>query len=379
MAAAGCRPDPTPREQPPKGQALPESAAWSAASLDSLVAPIARRVANGDIVGAEVLVMKEGRTVLHEALGWKDREARIPLQRNTIFRLRSMTKPFIAAAVLLLADEGLISLSDPVARYLPEFSTERSSRITIQQLLTHTAGYAFQDFPRPRTEYTSLEEAAGDVARAGPSHPPGRYRYSDVSPTVLAALVSGVTGIPVEHFIRMRILRPLGMRDTHTDFAPDSAWADRVASTYRLGPSGQLEKYWDPSRPPEYSYFRASGGMYGTPMDYARFLSMWLDSGGIPGGGRLLSDSAVAAALRRHPGGHGYHWFLESAAGGERGVFWADGYDGTIAIASPANRAMVLYFTQSGEAARTRSLLEQVERLGLVRSPADGSDPEARP
>jgi CubicO group peptidase (beta-lactamase class C family) len=152
-----------------------------------------------------------------------------------------------------------------------------------------------------------------------------------------------------------------------------------MASTYRLEPTGRIEKYWDPSRPPLFGYFRASGGMYGTPMDYARFLSMWLDRGRIPGGGRLLSDSAVVAALRRHPGRHGYHWFVEPAARGGLRVFWADGYDGTIAIASPANRVMVLYFTQSGEAARTRSLLEQVERLGLVRSPADGSDPEARP
>ncbi|HUE96116.1 MAG TPA: serine hydrolase domain-containing protein [Longimicrobiaceae bacterium] len=359
--------------------ALPESVGWPAALLDSLVAPIARRVASGDIVGAEVLVIKDGRIVLHEAFGWKDKEARIPLHRNTIFRLRSMTKPFIAAAVLLLADEGRLSLSDPVALYLPEFMTERSSRITIEQLLTHTAGYAFQDFPRPRTEYASLDDAARDVARAGPSHPPGRYRYSDVSPTVLGALVSRVAGIPVDRFIRARILRPLGMADTHTEFAPDSAWADRVASTYRVGPTGRIEKYWDPSRPQQFDYFRASGGMYGTPMDYARFLAMWLDSGRIPGGGLLLSDSAVGAALRPHPGGHGYHWFVEPADWSELRVFWADGYDGTIAIASPAERVIVLYFTQSGEAARTRSLLAQVERLGLVRSPTDGSDPGARP
>lgn len=377
-AAAGCRADPAPRDQARTAYASPEFVGWQAASLDSLLAPIARRVASGEIVGAEIVVVKDGHIVLQEAFGWKDREARTPLRRNSIYRLRSMTKPFIAAAVLLLAEEGRLSLTAPVTRYLPEFATERSARITIEQLLTHTAGYAFQDFPRPRTDYASLEEAAGDVARAGPSHPPGRYRYSDVGPTVLGALVSRVAGIPVDRFIRERILWPLGMRDTFTDFAPDSAWADRVASTYRIGPSGRLEKYWDPSRPQRYGYFRASGGMYGTALDYARFMAMWLDRGRLPGGGRLLSEPSVAAALRRHPGGHGYHWFVEPAAGG-RPVFWADGSDGTIAIASPADRVTVLYFTQSGGAAGTGSLLGRLVRLGLVGSPTGRQEPEARP
>lgn len=377
-AAAGCRAGPAPQDQARAAYPPPDSVDWQAASLDSLVGPIARRVVSGEIVGAEVLVMKDGHVVLHQAFGWKDREARTPLRRNTIFRLRSMTKPFIAAAVLLLADEGRLSLSDPVARYLPEFETERSSRITIEQLLTHTAGYAFQGFPRPRTDYASLEEAAQDVARAGPSHPTGRYRYSDVGPTVLGALVSRVAGIPVDRFIRERILRPLGMRDTFTGFAPDSAWAGRLASTYRIGASGRLEKYWDPSRPQRYGYFRASGGIYGTPMDYARFLAMWLDRGRLPGGGRLLSESSVAAALQRNPGGHGYHWFVEPAPGG-RPVFWADGSDGTIAIALPADRVMALYFTQSGEAAGTGSLLGRLVRLGLVGSRIERQNPEARP
>lgn len=334
--------------------AEPEAVGLSSAALQGLADSIACRVAAGDLVGAEILIIKNGKAILHEALGWSDREREIPLEKNSIYRIRSMTKPFIGTAVLMLYEEGRLQLDDDVAEYLPSFDNDRSRAITIRQLLTHTSGLAdlsrSAGLPKEPEEYGSLREVVDAVGAVGPVGPPGTYQYSDAGTATLGALVAERSGMPLERFLEARILAPLGMGDTHTRFAPEAEWADRVNGTYRWSAeTAAFTRYWDPSREQRHPYFRASGGLYSTVMDYARFMTMWMDKGR-HGDQRVLSEAAVETALRSLAGGeYGMQWQVPQTpiVDGMPTMFGHGGSDGTEALALPAINALVLYFTQS--------------------------------
>jgi len=109
-----------------------------AAHLQAINEMVDRWIDNQEVVGTEYVIIQKGDTVLHQARGWRDREADLPMELNTIFQVRSMTKPVLATGVLLLASEGLLDLDDRVAQHLPSFS---SSSATIRQLLTRTDGF----------------------------------------------------------------------------------------------------------------------------------------------------------------------------------------------------------------------------------------------
>jgi CubicO group peptidase (beta-lactamase class C family) len=121
--------------------ATPEESGLSSEALDALAAGVRQWVEEGDVVGAEFLLMKDRRIVLHQAVGWRDKEKGLPLERNSIYRIRSMTKPFTATAVFILMEEGRLSLEDRVARYPPSWQNDSSRDITIRQLLSHTGGF----------------------------------------------------------------------------------------------------------------------------------------------------------------------------------------------------------------------------------------------
>ncbi len=114
-------------ESPGFPYAQPEEVGLSSAKLDRLADEVAQWVAGGEIVGAELLIVKDRRVVLHEAFGWSDREERRPMERNSLFCIKSMSKPFTAAAILMLEEDGKLSLDDPVSRYIPTFTNDRSS------------------------------------------------------------------------------------------------------------------------------------------------------------------------------------------------------------------------------------------------------------
>lgn len=113
----------------------------------------------GRIVGAELLIIKNRRIVWHQAVGWSDRERQIPLERNSIYRIRSMTKPFTGTAILMLAEEGRLDLDDRVVRYLSSFYSERSDAITIRELMTFGAGFEQTRFPDGYWESPDLRSA----------------------------------------------------------------------------------------------------------------------------------------------------------------------------------------------------------------------------
>ena len=329
----------------------------------------------GAVVGAEIRIIRSRRTVLHHVCGWLDREEGRPWRPDSICDVRSMAKPLLGTAALMLAEDGALSLGDPVARYLPSFGGGRSRTITIEQLLHHTAGFEHPGFPTRLRRGRDLRAVADAVGERGPTDEPGSgFRYSDAGSAVLGAVVAVAADEPVERVITRRILEPLGMGDTCT--APPIPTHPRLASAYKRV-DGRFERYWSPADPPRLHFYPAAGGLLSTTGDYARFLAAWMD-GGRSRAGRLLRGHTVAMALRSVPltrlpgerGNHGMQWWLYSDPAEGEGiqlVFGSDGSDGTWAMAAPGLDLMVLYFTQS----RGGSTVFDV--MGMVRGVVEGA------
>lgn len=322
----------------------------SSASLHSLQDHVAAWCRDGRIVGAELLIRRGGEVHTHAAFGWRNRERRQRLEVGSIYRVRSMAKPFVATAALMLADAGALDVDDAVARYLPSWDNPRSRAVTLRQLMGHVGGFE-QSWPRPLETFADLRAAVDAVGEAGPRHPPGvEHRYSDVGGATVAAVVAAITGEPIEDVLRARILAPLNLADTHLGFDVDAPWVQRMVSTYRWLPAERrFECYWDPSRPQRVPFFRGGGGMYTTLADYATFLEAWMHAGR-HGSTNLLRPETVHAALQRAPDGR-YGMFWDLPRGGRPGAmpptFGHVGTDGTWAMAVPELDLVALYFTQS--------------------------------
>lgn len=346
------------------------------AALDAHVAAL---VDEGQVVGAELLVIKGGRTVLHTAHGWRDREAGRPMEPGGVFCVRSMTKPLVGALTAMLVEDGALDEDDPVAKFLPDFDTDDHRAITIGQLWTHTSG-----LPMSHLLDQELATLAGleAVARLGATRPladaPGsRFRYSDQGTDTLAAALEKASGADAATLVRERLLAPLGMAHSACVLGEGHPLRALACAKY-VGSPGQWTRYWSPEDPPLFPVFLGSQGLYATATDYARFLDLFLHKGRGPAG-RLLRRSSVRAILtpatetRVGPTGFGgltcrygrlmTLWTRPGADGADEEVvvFGHNGSDGTHAWAFPEQDALVLYFTQSRG---TDTGLGVEERLG---------------
>ena len=357
----------------PFSRSSPEDVGMSSERLRHVVNTVQEWVDNDEIVGAVMLVIRHDKIVLHEAVGWSDREKNIPMDVGTIFQMRSMTKPLTGTAILLLMEEGRLLLSDRVSRYLPSFDNRKSREITIFQLLTHTSGITGS----VGTEYASLREAADDVGKMGPSFAPGTdHQYSSNGSGTLGALIEEISGMPADEFIQQRILDPLQMEDSFFEhMVPDDPRRLRVGAAYRRE-SGKWTKWWDNSQGdprPWYPYFHAAGGLVSTAMDYATFMSMMLHGGRV-GTTQLLSPTTVKLATSPHSEYvydartqrerwrfYGLHWSVLTdkyrliPGLASSGSFGHGGAQGTYAGADPQQDLIFIYLTQSrGNQTRAR-------------------------
>lgn len=171
-----------------------------------------------DAPGAVVLVQRGGKTILRKAYGLADLATRQPLTPETPMRLGSVTKQFTAVAVLLLADEGKLALTDDITRFLPDYPTH-GKKITVEHLLTHTSGIpnytALPDYPARQAQDFTLDGMIARFRDAPLEFEPGtRFSYSNSGYFLLGAIVEKVSGQPYAQFLAQRIFIPLGMRDT---------------------------------------------------------------------------------------------------------------------------------------------------------------------
>jgi len=348
---------------PPFPPAPPDRVELSTETLELLASHIQEFVDRDDIVGAEVHVIKDRRTVLHRAFGHADREEDRRMEVNSIHCVRSMTKPLVGTAIQMLIDEGRLELDTKVSDLLPAFDTSKMKDVTIEILLTHTSGLPFSTLTKALTDYADLEDVANEAAATGPTFRPGAgFQYSDAGADTLGAVVEHLSGMTAGQFIQDRILGPLDMSESITLLEEDDPRARRIPSAYSGGP-GQWSRHWRPRvDPPIFPLFLTSQSLYSTTTDYARFLAHWIDSARA-NESALISEAAVSRALSPgevvegidpgFPGlevTYGHLWMLyhsEAEARLDPVIFGHNGSDGTYAWAWPELDLIVLFFTQS--------------------------------
>jgi CubicO group peptidase (beta-lactamase class C family) len=338
----------------------PEQVEMEPAVLQAGVTLFRQAVERDELQGAVLLVARHGRIVLHEAIGWRDKQAERPIERDTLFRMASNTKPVVAAAILALAEEGKLRLDDPVSRHLPAFARERSEEIRIEHLLMHTSGLRIPTiFLKPLLERSSEHPDAPSLrlevnrfAEIGPKGAPGTsYSYSNPGYNTLGAIIETVSGQPLETFLHQQFYGPLGMNDTHHVARPDKQ--SRMASVYKRK-QGKWQRTWQPGDAADYPFVRGSGGMISTAADYARFCQMFLCQGRFEGRQYLTPDSIKAATspqtrslytekeLASRTSFYGYGWSVSG-----NGVYCHGGSDGTFAWVDPHRHIVGIVLTQS--------------------------------
>ncbi len=371
--------------------AVPESVGMSSERLKRLDDAMHEYVSDGRLAGAVVLVARRGRVVYHKAFGERDMESGSPMRKNAIFRIASQTKALVSAGILALQEQGKLLISDPLGRFLPEFSktgvavaTEAGGYevvpakrpITLRDLLTHTAGISYgQGTAKDRWEaagvqgwyFADREEPVGETIARMASLPfdaqPGERWVYGYNTDILGAVAERASGKPLDVFLREAVLEPLGMKDTHF-YLPEGK-ADRLATVYSATEDG-LERAPEPGHMvgqgqylngPRVS-FSGGAGLLSTARDYSRFLQMMLN-GGTLDGRRILSRKTVELMVSDHlhaidfrPGqGFGLGFYVIEDVGargtpGSVGEFgWGGAYHSTY-WADPQEGLVVAYLTQ---------------------------------
>ncbi len=255
-------------------------------------------VENQQVAGVVTLVARKGRIVHLAAVGLADVDGKRPMQEDTLFAIASMTKPISATAVMILQDEGKLSIDDPVSKYIPEFKNVAlkdgppSRAITIRDCLTHTSGIVGSQ----RCERT-LKETAEMLAKRPLGFQPGaKWAYSP-GLNVCGRVVEVVSGQPFDKFLAERIFGPLKMNDT--TFCPTPSQRKRLAAVYEPGADKKSLKrvsHWISEDRCERAP-NPSGGLVSKAADMARFYQMVLNGGELDGR-RIVSKASVKEMTR---------------------------------------------------------------------------------
>jgi CubicO group peptidase (beta-lactamase class C family) len=255
-------------------------------------------VGKKEIAGAVTVVVTKDKVIHLESTGLADVASKRPMTPETIFWIASMTKPITGTAVLMLQDEGKLKVSDPVAKYLPEFAglktpSGQPANLTIAQLMTHTSGLGEADMEKAKQARTLAGMIPLFLAAPMQYEPGEKWKYTQSGINTTARIVEVVSGQTFDAFLQQRLFDPLGMKDT-TFYLTDPQRA-RLVTAYALNKdTRELEPV--PPRP-DYDGTRnrppqGNGGLYSTGPDYARFCQMLL-GGGTYGGHQYLSAEAM--------------------------------------------------------------------------------------
>lgn len=287
-------------------------------------------VDEGELAGAATAVWRDG-AIQTACAGWRDIETRLPIERDTIFRIASMTKPVTSVAALMLVEEGRIALTDPISKYAPEYSRMRVLRspdgpledtdecvrpITVEDLLTHRSGLTYGDFHRGPIARAYREALGGDIdsdvapddwirrlAKLPLIGQPGSAMYYGQSTDLLGFLIARIEGTSLGALLDRRIFGPLGMKDTGFFIPPQKR--GRRSSAYGFDDAGRMLKRitWGsavmPERPESMAYESGGAGLWSTVDDYLKFARLFLGDGAVDGV-RLLRPETLSMMMRDH-------------------------------------------------------------------------------
>jgi CubicO group peptidase (beta-lactamase class C family) len=345
-----------------------------------------------EVSGVVTLVATPDRIVHLDAIGSADIAGNKPMRPDTIFWIASMTKPVTATAVLMMQEEGKLSVDDPVAKHLPEFKDLKTAdgkpvQVTIRHLLTHTSGLGEITADEART----IKDLAGliplYVARPVKFEPGTKWTYCQSGINTAARIVEVVSGVSFDRFVERRLFGPLGMKDT--TFYLSEEQLPRLATSYRRTDKGELEAMkvgiLHGKAPTSRDRFpAANGGLFSTAPDYARFCRMILEGGELEGR-RYLKPESVALMTAVQTGdlktgftggnGWGLGWCVARQPQGvtamlSPGTFGHGGAYGTQAWIDPVKKRIYLLMIQradypNSDASDVRRAFQEVANSAL--------------
>jgi CubicO group peptidase (beta-lactamase class C family) len=388
--------------------AKPDSVGMSAERLAKLNAAMKSLVDQGRLAGTVTMVSRHGKVVEFDANGKRDIAANAAMQKDSIFRIYSMTKPITGVAMMMLFEEGKWQLNDPVSKFIPEFAglkvygtdamnnvvmKEQNHPVTMRELMSHSGGFTYGFFSNTPVDKLQREADAYDInitldefikrmAKLPLNAQPGTEWHYSVSVDIQGYIVQKLSGMPFEEYLEKKIFKPLGMVDT--GFYVPAEKLGRLAEFYSYDKDGKLVVVGpkeglnhDFSAKPAFA--SGGGGLVSTATDYMRFCEM-LRNGGELDGVRLLSPKTVELMHTNMlpPGlnvfgldaGFGLDFAIYTnpvAAGGYYGkdTYWWGGAAGTWFWIDPVNDLIVIGMIQqvAGTGASATEALPDVRGL----------------
>ncbi|MDL2301440.1 beta-lactamase family protein [Lachnospiraceae bacterium OttesenSCG-928-D06] len=363
---------------------------------------LAKELEEKKIIGANVLVLHKGEEIYHNVLGYANREEKIDMKRDTIFRMFSMTKPVTAAATMILAERGELDLWDPVSKYLPEYanqmvckedgSQEAAERdVTIWDLLNMTSGITYPDEShepgrqmrkvfselikrREDGECITTREYVRRIAEVPLVFQPGERWMYGLSADLLGGIIEVISGKTYGAFLKEELFDPLGMKDTGF-FVPKEK-QHRFAQIYRWLENGEiivkegshLGEYYNE----DVAFESGGAGLVSTIDDYSQFAKMMLNKG-MHKGKRILGRKTVEFMTEDRLTekqkknfdwdsirGYGYSCLMrvmvdpgKAGSNASKGEYGWDGWTGNYVIISPEDDLIIMYFIQRCDAGVT--------------------------
>src|SRR5690554_1426508 len=359
-------------------------------------------VDQGRLAGIAVLVEQDGKLLHRSQHGYQDIAGEVPLAEDTLYKIFSLTKPVTSVAMLMLQEQGKLSLDDPLAKYLPEFAdlkvavadgpdgipqtAAHTHAPTLRELMNQTAGFSYGVFSQSQvdtlylkadlfnTEQT-LEEMVGKLAKLPLLNQPGTAWNYSLSVDIQARVVEVVSGQPYEQFLAENIFQPLGMKDT--GYHINAEQAPRLAVSYKPGDNG-LEPQDNTQYLTKPKLTQGGSGLISSMDDYLRFARMLLNGGELDGV-RLLSAESINEMARDQlpPEVDGPNWapgnrfglnvaiVEDSAKAGHLpvGTYWWWGIQGPWMWVDPSNNRIVLGMMQNTDYRHSRVVHGTVSRI----------------
>jgi hypothetical protein len=331
---------------------------FSSTRLAHLTNVMQAQVEAGMFPGAVTAILHRNQLVHFEAHGHLDAARSQPMTTDALFRLASMTKPLVTTVAMMMVEQGVFSLQDPITRWLPELNAlmvetpegdvPLARPIWVQDLMRHTSGFVYSGMtqsPRikalyeqhnieSRVEDISADEMLRNLGQIPLAHQPGTFWEYSISVDVLGLLLERVMSQSLDVIVAQALLEPLGMKDTRWWVTPEQE--KKLAQTLDDDPLkvGMLKSYRQHYNPAGKSYFKGGAGLIGSTADYLRYLQMMINKGEFEGK-RYLSRKSVELMLSQHTvgmagttianTGPGYGFGLGFAIRQGQGMGWVPG------------------------------------------------------
>ena len=318
----------------------PEAVGCSAERLARIKPFMQSYIDEHGYAGVSTMLSRRGQVIHREHVGFQDRDRKTPLSDDTVFRIYSMTKPVISAALMTLYEEGRFQLTDSIAKYISAFRSTKvlqgslSERkevdlvrpITVRDLLTHTAGLTYnflEDSPVSELYRSTnlmsnadrpLEAVIGELARIPLAYQPGATWHYSMATDVIAHLIEVLSGQPLQDFLQQRLFSPLAMNSTGFSVPPSehhriatmyghpditTSTMSRIIAAWKSGYNERIDVEKTYPSTNRQSFARGGHGLFSTAADYQRFAQMLLNRGTL-NGERILSPRIVDFMHQNH-------------------------------------------------------------------------------